>query len=100
MDNPYTILKKCDLFVLSSFYEGLPMTIMESLILNVPILSVDIDGPRNFLKQGYAYLVENSEEGLEDGMDKFINHQFKELKKFNSEQFNKNAIEEFYKILS
>lgn len=100
LDNPYTILKKCDLFVLSSFYEGLPMTIMESLILNVPILSVDIDGPRNFLKQGYAYLVENSEEGLEDGMDKFINHQFKELKKFNSEQFNKNAIEEFYKILS
>lgn len=99
MENPYPILKKCDLFILSSLYEGLPMTIMESLILKVPILSVDIPGPRPFLSQGYAYLVKNSEDGLYKGMKKFINGDFPKLKKFDSTQFNNQAISEFYKLI-
>lgn len=100
LDNPYPILKKCDLFILSSYYEGLPMTIMESLILNIPILSVDIDGPRDFLKNGYAHIVENSQNGLEEGMNKFINKSYKELKKFDANEFNEKAIQEFYKIIN
>lgn len=99
MDNPYPILAKSDLFILSSFYEGLPMTIMESLILNVPILSVDIEGPRFFLEQGYAYIVENSTDGLLNGMKKFINNEYKELKKFDAEKFNEKAISEFNQLL-
>lgn len=99
LENPYPILKKCNLFILSSFYEGLPMTIMESLILNVPILSVDIEGPRDFLKKGYAYMVENSEEGLYKGMNEFVNNKFIPLKKFDYKEFNQNAINEFYELL-
>lgn len=97
--NPYPILAKCDLFILSSLYEGLPMTIMESLILNIPVLSVDIEGPKPFLEKGYAYIVENSQEGLFNGMQKFINKEYKPLKKFNAEEFNKKAIEEFNRLL-
>ncbi len=99
MDNPYSILKKCDLFILSSYYEGLPMTVMESLILNIPILSVDIEGPKKFLEQGYAHLVDNSEEGLYTGMKKFINNEYKPLKPFDAEEFNNKAIKEFYQLL-
>lgn len=76
------------------------MTIMEALILNISILSVDIDGPREFLKQGYAHIVENSEKGLEEGMNKFINKNYDKLKMFNADEFNKKAIQEFYKIIS
>lgn len=99
MDNPYSILKKCDLFILSSYYEGLPMTVMESLILNIPILSVDIEGPKKFLEQGYAHLVDNSEEGLYTGMKKFTNNEYKPLKPFDAEEFNNKAIKEFYQLL-
>ena len=99
MDNPYPILKKCNLFVLSSYYEGLPMTIMESLILNIPILSVDIEGPRAFLSQGYAYLVEESKQGLLEGMQKYMKKDMPECKKFDAEEFNQKAIEEFYNLL-
>lgn len=99
MENPLSILSKCQLFVLSSYYEGLPMTVMESLILNIPILSVNIEGPRKFLEQGYAYLVDNSEDGLYDGMRKFINNEYGELKTFDAEEFNKKAIKEFYNLL-
>ena len=99
LDNPYPILKKCNLFILSSLYEGLPMTIMESLILKVPVLSVDIEGPRPFLQQGYANIVENSEEGLYDGMNKFINKQLPLTKEFDYNEFNQKAINEFYELL-
>ena len=99
LENPYPILKKCNLFILSSLYEGLPMTIMESLILKVPILSVDIEGPRPFLQQGYANIVENSEDGLYDGMNKFINKQLPKTKEFDYNEFNKKAINEFYELL-
>lgn len=97
--NPYPILKKADLFILSSYYEGLPMTIMEALILGVPVLSTNIKGPRNFLEQGYAHLVENSQNGLLEGMNDFTNNKFKNLKKFDAEEFNKKAIKEFYDLL-
>ena len=99
LDNPYPILKKCNLFILSSFYEGLPMVIMESLILRVPVLSVDIEGPRPFLQQGYVNIVENSEEGLYNGINKFINKQLQPTKEFDYNEFNQKAINEFYELL-
>ena len=99
LDNPYPILKKCNLFILSSFYEGLPMVIMESLILRVPVLSVDIEGPRPFLQQGYVNIVENSEEGLYNGINKFINKQLLPTKEFDYNEFNQKAINEFYELL-
>lgn len=96
--NPFPILKKCNLFILSSYYEGLPMTIMESLILKKPILSTDIDGPKPFLSQGYAHLVENSKEGILKGMNDYMATGFKELKQFNAKEFNDKAIQEFYEL--
>lgn len=96
--NPFPILSKCNLFILSSYYEGLPMTIMESLILGVPVLSTDIEGPRKFLSQGYAHLVENSQEGLLKGMNLFYETRFKDLKTFDAKKFNEVALDEFYKL--
>ena len=68
MSNPFSILKKCDYFILSSLYEGLPMSIMEALILDKPVICTNIDGPRKFLEQGYGYIVDNSVAGLFKGM--------------------------------
>ncbi len=97
--NPMNILSKCDLFVLSSLYEGLPMTIMEALILKKPVISTDIPSIRSFFSEGYGYLVENSTKGLYNGMIDFKNNKLKELKKFNAEEFNKVALKEFYDVV-
>lgn len=98
IQNPLTILKRSNLYILSSYYEGLPITIMESLILNVPTMSVDIIGPRPFFKEGYVYLVKDSEEGILEGMNAYLKGEIKELKKFDAEQFNKVALKEFEDI--
>ncbi len=97
MTNPFNILKHCDYFVLSSHYEGLPMSIMEALILEKPVICTNIDGPRAFLEQGYGYLVDDSQEGLTHGMiDAY--HDKIHLKKFDSYAFNEQAIKEFYDL--
>lgn len=93
--NPFPILKKCNLFVLSSHYEGLPMTIIEALILNIPVISTDITGPREFLGAGYGHLVDNSEQGIIDGLKAFKNNDLSDLAKFDVDSFNENAIKEF-----
>lgn len=98
MSNPYPVLMKCNAFFLASFYEGLPMTIMEALILGVPVISVDIDGPRQFLEQGYGELVESSVEGLLLGMERVQRRELC-LRDFDAYEFNKQALQEFEALL-
>lgn len=46
-ENVFPYLKNSDCFVFSSLWEGFPMTIMEALCLNLPIISTDcMTGPR------------------------------------------------------
>lgn len=53
VQNPYKIIKKCDLFVLSSKYEGFPNALAESLCLGIPVISTDCDsGAREILAPG------------------------------------------------
>ena len=98
LSNVYPILSKCDVFFLSSFYEGLPMTIMEALILDKPVVCTNITGPREFLSQGYGYLVPDSDDGIYQGFEDSYRKDLN-LKKFDAEAFNKQAIEEFYSLI-
>jgi len=53
--NPYPFIKKCDLFVLSSKYEGLPNVLLEAATLNKSIISTNCPtGPREILMNGKA----------------------------------------------
>lgn len=98
VSNPYPILNKCDCFVLSSHYEGLPMTIMEALILDKKVISTNIPGPSEFLMQGYGYLVDDSVDGVLKGMKEYVSTGLNSLTKFDAEKFNENALEEFNRI--
>lgn len=99
ISNPYPILSKACCFILSSYYEGLPMTIMEALILNRKVISTDIVGPREFLGEGYGFLVDNSEEGILQGLLDYKSGKLNNLKKFDAEKFNEQALQEFYDII-
>lgn len=69
MRNPYALLAACDYFVLSSYYEGLPMTLWEADILGVPCVSTYVGaGAGPFMKAHGGYVVEDSTGGVEDGI--------------------------------
>ena len=48
-ENPYPLIKSCDVFVLSSIYEGLPPVIIEALILERNIVSSPCVGAEEVL---------------------------------------------------
>jgi len=68
MSNPMPILKCCDLFVLSSLYEGLGLTLLEADTLRIPTISTDIVGPQGFMREHNGYLVPPTAEGIYEGM--------------------------------
>ena len=94
--NPYPYLNKSDCFVLSSNHEGQPMTLFEALILKKPIIATDIVGNRSVLEGRPGLLVENSEEGLVNGMLDFLEGRYIETETFDYEEYNQNALNMFY----
>ena len=71
MQNPMPVLKNCDLFLLSSFYEGRPIVLMEAASLGLPLMTCDVNGCHGFMTEYQGTLVDNSEEGILHGMQLF-----------------------------
>lgn len=54
--NPYSILKKSNCFVLPSFHEGQPITVLEAMSLNIPLIVSDLPGCVEQVKNGYGLI--------------------------------------------
>ena len=98
VSNPYSILKKCDYLVLSSFYEGFGLVLAEADILGLPVISPDICGPKEFMRKNNGTIVENSNKGICSGMESLLNNEVKTMN-VDYEKYNKEAIKEFYDLL-
>ncbi|MEC1365982.1 glycosyltransferase [Bacillus licheniformis] len=111
MKNPFFLINKADCFVLSSNHEGQPMVLLETLVLNKPIIATDIAGSRSILEDGYGTLAPNNVDGLFSEMEKFVldNSEDKgstlnkdlnynrRFKRFNYEDYNQQAMKMFYR---
>lgn len=71
-DKAMELLDLCDCFVFSSNHEGQPMTLLECLAMDKPIIATDISGNRSVLGESLGLVVENSVNGLVDGMMRFL----------------------------
>ena len=68
-ENPYKYLNKCDIFVCSSYTEGLSTATIEALVLGKAIVSTDVSGAYEIIGDNeYGIIVENSNEGLYNGL--------------------------------
>ena len=73
-ENPYKYVKKADLFVCSSYYEGYSTAVTEALIVGTPVITTLCSGMQELLDNGtYGMIVENNEESLYNGLKKLIN---------------------------
>jgi len=67
--NPYPYMAAADWYICPSLDEGYPLTVGESLSLEVPVLGTDCAGVREWLEDSkYGILMENSAEGVCQGI--------------------------------
>lgn len=59
--NPYPYIKKADLFVLTSQYEGRPIVIDESLILNCPVIVTNYKSAKKQVKEEFGRVIPNND---------------------------------------
>ena len=73
-ENPYKYMANCDLYVCSSYREGLSTAVTEALILGLPVVSTCCAGANELLGQNneYGIICENSEDGLYNGMKQLL----------------------------
>ena len=90
--NPFKFIKKSEIFILSSLYEGLPNVLLEAISLNKFIISSDCPtGPREILlngKGGFLFKVGD----YNDLAQKIINYYF------NKKKLNKKKVFAYKKL--
>ncbi len=92
--NPMPILKRCDVFVLSSRYEALGLVLLEADTLGIPVISTDIPGPRGFMKEHGGFMVPLKEKGIYEGLKAFDAGKVKPMH-VDYETYNQKAAAEF-----
>lgn len=96
--NPYPYLKKSDCLLMSSDFEGYPVVFIESLILGKPIITTNVSDSEKDIKGKFGIVVEKTENGIYEGMKKYIEEGFN-MEKFEPEEFNKKIIGKLAQII-
>ncbi|WP_374010018.1 CDP-glycerol glycerophosphotransferase family protein [Leifsonia sp. LS-T14] len=96
--NPHAIMAKADCFVLSSDYEGQPMVLLEALVLQLPIVTVEFASAKNALPPGSGMVVPQSVDGVADGMRAFLRGDVPDSH-FDYAAYNRKAVSEFYRAI-
>ena len=66
--NPFPYVKASDCFLMTSRYEPFGLVILEALILKVPVLAMEVLSIHEIMDEKYGIIVENSSEGLYNGI--------------------------------
>lgn len=105
-DNPYPYFTHADFYILSSRYEGFPTVLFEAITLKKKIISTEVSGAREMLRNGdLGLIVDNSEEGIYHGMKKALTDPesfepyIRELEQYEMPFTLKNAVEKITSIL-
>ena len=100
VNNIYELYKEYSFYVMTSYFEGLPMVLLEAKANNLPLISFDIEtGPSEIIRNGIdGYLIENN--NLTEMVTKInylikdinIRKKFSDRNKENLDKFEKNRI--------
>lgn len=97
--NPFPALARCSVFALASNHEGQPMVLLEALILGTKTVATDIVGSRFVLEGTSGKLVDNSVDGLVEGLTEVIYGRTEVIADpFDSELYSKKATEAFLSV--
>lgn len=71
--NPYPYMKRCDLYVQPSRYEGKAVTVGEAQILGKPVMITNYTTAKSQVKEDFdGYICDSTIEGIADGIEKLF----------------------------
>lgn len=73
-ENPYNILKLCDIFILPSLWEGFGLVLIEAMSLGIPCITTNHSGSKYFIKNYENGLICNSNANdISNKINEFMN---------------------------
>lgn len=97
-NNPYPYIKECDYFVLTSDYEGFPVTYLEAIALEKPIITtIDVSDDKINIGKDYGYIVSKDENKMVDEIESILDHP-REMKYISLEKLQSKRIKELEEI--
>lgn len=102
--NPQSYFKLANLYVCSSIYEGFGLTIVEAMLLGLPIVSTNCPGgPKEILENGKkGYLVKNNDiDDLRDGILKSVRNPIKySVKEIEDKYLSRNIAKKYMNVFN
>ena len=78
-------LKNADIFVLTSFWEGFPRSILEAMSFGLPVIASDVGGVSEIVDNSVGYLIKRGDkEGLKRTLKELIDNKAIRLEKGNN----------------
>jgi glycosyltransferase involved in cell wall biosynthesis len=106
VSNPYPLLKRGDIFIMSSVSEALPTVLCEAMILGKATLVTNCSGCREIVANGeYGLMAEQNDQSLAENMIKYLSNPdvityFEKQSNLRSQLFDdKLVLEAYNKIL-
>lgn len=106
VNNPYKILKSSKILLMTSRYEGTPMSALEAIALGIPIVSTPTDGLVDIIKDGETGYISNDDKELakkilllisdEKVRKKMSNNVLEYSSKINNVDTYKNKLKKIY----
>ena len=89
--NPFPYVLASDCFLMCSRYEPFGLVILESMIVGTPVLSCNVASIKEIMDNKYGLIVDNSNEGLYNGILKIIeDRSILKIKKENLKKYHYN----------
>ena len=95
-DNRLEIMSNYDLFIMSSYSEGLPMVLIECLSIGLPFITSNVGAIQDLLINNYPYICTQDQKSIEEKLKNFI-YDFKNRREYinsiisqNNDLFNRN----------
>lgn len=68
IENPQEYYAKADVFALSSEYEGLPLVVLEAMAASLPVVSTNVGGVKDIVKENGILTEKGNKEQLKDAL--------------------------------
>ena len=99
--NPYPYIKQADYVILTSKYEGFPVVYMESIVLNIPIITtIDVSDDSIQISNGFGYIISHDIEKAKQQVLDILHKSSYKIKKIEMNKINENKSNILEKIIN